>query len=52
MADYQEEVYIVERKEISDDEGDDYEFERMIREAEATQKEEEDLDELQAHDDV
>jgi hypothetical protein len=33
MADYQEEVYIVERKEVSDDEGEDAEFELMVNEA-------------------
>jgi len=33
MADYQEEVYIVERREISDDEGGDLEFEQMVYEA-------------------
>ena len=33
MAEYQEEVYIVERKEISDDGSDDQEFEKMLREA-------------------
>jgi hypothetical protein len=33
MADYQEEVYIVERKEISDNEDEDLEFEQMVYEA-------------------
>ena len=34
MADFQEEVYIIERKEITDDEDDDEEFEALQREAE------------------
>jgi hypothetical protein len=29
MADFQEEVYIIERKEITDDEDDDEEFEAL-----------------------
>lgn len=41
MADYQEEVYIVERKEISDDEGDDIEFDQMVHEATHGQKDDE-----------
>lgn len=35
MAEYQEEIYIIEKREISDDEEDNEEFEKMRREAEA-----------------
>jgi hypothetical protein len=36
MAEYQEEIYIIEKREITDDEDEDQEFEKMRREAEAT----------------
>jgi len=36
MAEYQEEIYIIEKREITDDEDDDQEFEKMRLEAEAT----------------
>ena len=35
MAEYQEEIYIIEKREITDDEDDDQEFEKMRLEAEA-----------------
>lgn len=34
MAEYQEEIYIIEKREITDDEDDDAEFEKMRQEAE------------------
>jgi hypothetical protein len=33
MAEFQEEVYIIERKEITDDEEDDEEFQKLQEEA-------------------
>ena len=33
MAEYQEEIYLIEKREITDDEGDDSEFEKMQQEA-------------------
>ncbi len=33
MAEYQEEIYLIEKREITDDEGDDSEFEKMQAEA-------------------
>jgi hypothetical protein len=33
MAQYQEEIYLIEKREITDDEGDDSEFERIQAEA-------------------
>jgi len=33
MAEYQEEIYLIEKREITDDEGDDSEFEKMANEA-------------------
>ena len=33
MAEFQEEVYIIERKEITDDEEDDEEFQKLQQEA-------------------
>ena len=33
MAEYQEEIYLIEKREITDDEGDDSEFEKMQLEA-------------------
>ena len=44
MADFQEEVYIIERKEITDDEEDDEEFEALQREAEEMAGSEDELD--------
>ena len=37
MADFQEEVYIIERKEVTDDEEDDEEFQALQKEADAMQ---------------
>lgn len=33
MAEYQEEIYLIEKREITDDEDDDSEFEKMISDA-------------------
>lgn len=33
MAEYQEEIYLIEKREITDDEGDDSEFDKMLAEA-------------------
>ena len=35
MAEYQEEIYLIEKREITDDEGDDSDFEKMQQEAAA-----------------
>lgn len=33
MAEYQEEIYLIEKREITDDEDDDSDFEKMIADA-------------------
>lgn len=33
MAEYQEEIYLIEKREITDDEGEDSEFEKMQAQA-------------------